>query len=101
MIKKPSMGQRLKSWFGFSAEHPAQLPESKQFGTQEGAPAGPFYGFGPFGGVFPLDALEDGWQRNLSPRIEPWRVSMVNACGMMYARACGQLDAKHCAFRRT
>lgn len=96
MTKKPSMGQRLKNWLGISADStPDPLPvENKQI-TSEGALSGPHYGVGPFGGVFPLDSIDDGWQRNLLPQPEPWRVAVVNAAGMMYARAAGQLDAKH------
>lgn len=74
-------GQRLKSWLGF--------------GGAEGSWRGPFYGTGELGGSYVLDPFEEGWQRNLAPQVDPWRVAVVYACGMMSARALAQCEPKH------
>jgi len=53
---------KVKSWFG---------------GSTEGQWLGPFHGFGELGGVFELDPLEDGWQRNLS--LSPYLMEHIPA----------------------
>lgn len=49
-----NLSQRVKSWFNWGAE--AQ-------------PRGPFMGVGELGGLFPIEPLGDGWQRNLRPMV--------------------------------
>lgn len=49
---RTSLTSRVKSWLGFN-------------GAQEGAWRGPFFGMGESNGWYPLNSLEDGWQRHL------------------------------------
>lgn len=69
-MKKPGFFARLKSLWDMRAE---------------GTWRGPFYGRGELGGIFGLDRLEDGWQRNLSVR-ESAGVPIAYACVMANAR---------------
>lgn len=80
-----SLASRLKSWLGFGS-----MPAA-----QEGSWRGPFSGIGEQGTSFMLTPFEEGWQRNLSPSVDNWRVSVVYACAMMTARAISQCEPKH------
>lgn len=81
IAERKTFGQRLKGWLGL--------------GGGEGSYRGPFYGIGELGGSYMLDPFEEGWQRNLAPQVDPWRVAVVYACGMMSARAIAQCEPKH------
>lgn len=80
LVGQRTWGQRFKSWFGFGAEASWR---------------GPFSGIGELGGSYVLDPFEEGWQRNLKPVTDQWRVAVVYACGMMSARALAQCEPKH------
>lgn len=49
---KPSLGARIKNWFGFD-------------GAQEGSWRGPYMGMGELNNWYPMSSMEDGWQRHL------------------------------------
>ena len=65
-------------------------------GSGEGSWRGPFYGMGELGGMFQMDALGDGWQKNLERNTFDARlIPAVYACVMANARALSQCYAQH------
>lgn len=76
-----SVISRVKSWLGWGAE---------------GSVRGPFYGTGEWGTAFPIQPLEDGWNRNLDVDYDHARsVAIVYACCMLYSRAISQCAPQH------
>lgn len=62
----------------------------------EGSQRGPFSGMGELGGIYGIESLGDGWQRNLSVDSYTARhVPIVYACVMAIARSVSQCYPKH------
>ena len=62
----------------------------------EGSHRGPFMGMGELGGMYQIDPLGDGWQRNLEVSAYGARnVPAVYACVMAIARSMSQCYPKH------
>lgn len=87
MAENTSILDRLKNLFGGQSK-------SLVGAGAEGSWRGPFNGIGELGGVFPMNALEDGWQRYLDVPTARG-VAPVYACVSLYARALSQCTPNH------
>lgn len=77
-----SLKSRIKSWMPWTAS--------------EGQPRGPFFGYGEFGGRYPMGYIDDGYQRNLTmPRADGREIPTAYACVMSTARAVSQCRPVH------
>jgi HK97 family phage portal protein len=66
------------------------------FGSSEGLPRGAFSGMGELGGIYGIEPLGDGWQRNLTvDGMQARNVPAVYACTMAIARSVSQCYPKH------
>jgi hypothetical protein len=62
----------------------------------EGSHRGQFYGMGELGGIYGIESLGDGWQRNLAvDGYGAQHVPGVYACVMMISRSVAQCYPKH------